>query len=196
MTIDKPGITGLALVAAGVAMAAGFRAQRRRPFSFAGKSVVITGGSRGLGLVLARQWAAEGARLTLVARDDGELAKAAEDIRARHPSAQVTTVVADVTRQEDAERAVAKAVARYDGIDVLVNNAGIIQVGPVEHMKVSDYDDAMKTHFWGPLFFVLAALPFMRRQKGGGWSTWRRSAASCRCRTSCRTRRVSLRWSD
>src|SRR5690606_557788 len=49
----------------------------------------------------------------------------------------------------------------------LINNAGVIQVGPVEHMTVSDYDDAMNTHFWGPLFFVLAVLPEMRRQGSG-----------------------------
>jgi NAD(P)-dependent dehydrogenase (short-subunit alcohol dehydrogenase family) len=167
MNIDRLGVIALALVGAGLAVAAGRRVRRRPPFSFAGKSVVITGGSRGLGLVLARQWADEGARLTLVARDASELARAAADIRARRPSAEVTTVAADVTRQEDAERAVASAVSRHGRIDVLVNNAGIIQVGPVDHMAVSDYDDAMKTHFWGALFFVLAALPHMRRQGGG-----------------------------
>ena len=49
----------------------------------------------------------------------------------------------------------------------MINNAGIIQVGPLEHMKLSDYEDAMNTHFWGPLFLVLAVLPHMRNQGGG-----------------------------
>jgi NAD(P)-dependent dehydrogenase (short-subunit alcohol dehydrogenase family) len=160
--------TGLALVAAGLATAIAVGAKRtRRAFDFSGKSVVITGGSRGLGLVLARQLAAEGARLTLIARAEPELRRAADDIRDREPSAEVLLVPADVGEREDVERAIAHTVAHYGSIDVLINNAGIIQVGPLDHMKLSDYSDAFKTHFWGPLFLVLAAIPHMRRQGGG-----------------------------
>jgi len=162
------GNTGLVLVAAGLASALAFRAKgTRRAFSFRGKSVVVTGGSRGLGLVLARQLAAEGARITLIARDEHELQRAAEDIRARHLSAAVLVVRADVGQREDAEHAISQTVSHYGTIDVLINNAGIIQVGPLDHMQLSDYDDAMKTHFWGPLFLVRAVLPHMRNQGGG-----------------------------
>ena len=160
-------VAPLMLLTAGLVTAIAVCAPRRRAYSFAGKSVVITGGSRGLGLVLARQLAAEGARLLLIARDPEELAKAARDIGARHPGAEMTTVTADVTRREDAERAISATINSYGRIDVLVNNAGIIQVGPVDHMKLSDYDDAMKTHFWGPLFLVTAAVPYMRNHGGG-----------------------------
>lgn len=59
-------------------------------------------------------------------------------------------VPADVGRRYDAERAIARAVDRLGRIDALINNAGIIQVGPLDHMKLSDYEDAMNTHFWGP----------------------------------------------
>jgi NAD(P)-dependent dehydrogenase (short-subunit alcohol dehydrogenase family) len=140
---------------------------RREAYDFAGKSVVITGGSRGLGLILARTLADEGARLTLIARDEEELARAADDIRTRQPFAEVLTVAADVRRRYDAERAIAEALDRHSRVDVLINNAGIIQVGPVDHMKLSDYEDAMNTHFWGPLFMIHAALPQMRRQGEG-----------------------------
>jgi NAD(P)-dependent dehydrogenase (short-subunit alcohol dehydrogenase family) len=160
--------TGLALIAAGAATAIVLRAGRvRRVYDFSGKSVVITGGSRGLGLVLARQLAAEGARLTLVARDDNELGRAAADIRDRQPSAEVLIVRADVGERDDVERTISQAIGRYGGIDVLINNAGVIQVGPLDHMQPSDYEDAMRTHFWGPLFMVLAALPHMRKAGGG-----------------------------
>jgi NAD(P)-dependent dehydrogenase (short-subunit alcohol dehydrogenase family) len=159
---------GLALVAAGVATAVAFRVKRvRRAFTFSGKSVVITGGSRGLGLVLARQLAAEGARLTLIARDESELRRAADDIHGRQPSAEVRIAPADVGKREDVERVISETIGDYGSIDVLINNAGIIQVGPLDHMKLSDYDDAMKTHFWGPLFLVLEVLPHMRNQGGG-----------------------------
>jgi NAD(P)-dependent dehydrogenase (short-subunit alcohol dehydrogenase family) len=155
-------------LAAGLATAFAVSATRtRRGFDFGGKVVVVTGGSRGLGLVLARQLAAEGARLTLIARDEAELRRAADDIRARQPSAEVLVVPADVGEREAADRAIAQTIGRYGRIDVLVNNAGIIQVGPLDHMKLSDYDDALKTHFWGPLFLMLAAIPSMRRRGGG-----------------------------
>jgi NAD(P)-dependent dehydrogenase (short-subunit alcohol dehydrogenase family) len=141
--------------------------RRRATYDFGTRSVVITGGSRGLGLVMAREFADEGARLTLIARDEQELQRAADDIRARQPFAEVLTVVADVRRRDDAERAIAQVMERYGRIDVLVNNAGIIQVGPLDHMKLDDYEDAMATHFWGPLYMIVAALPHMRRQGEG-----------------------------
>lgn len=159
-----------AVVAGAVGFGAFFLAQalrRRSDYDFAGKSVVVTGGSRGLGLTIARELADEGARLTLVARDEEELARAADDIRTRQPFSDVQTVVADVRRRYDAERAVALALEHMGRIDVLINNAGIIQVGPADHMKLSDYDDAMNTHFWGPLYMMLAAIPQMRRQGEG-----------------------------
>jgi NAD(P)-dependent dehydrogenase (short-subunit alcohol dehydrogenase family) len=141
--------------------------RRRRAYDFRGKSVIITGGSRGLGLVMARELAGEGARLTLIARNEEELDRAARDLRERHPSVDVLTLVADVRRRYDAERAVAQSFERFGSVDVIVNNAGIIQVGPLDHMKLSDYEDAMNTHFWGPLYMVVSALPHMRRQRSG-----------------------------
>jgi NAD(P)-dependent dehydrogenase (short-subunit alcohol dehydrogenase family) len=139
----------------------------RRPFDYAEKVVLVTGGSRGLGLVLARELANRGARLVLLARNAAELDAAADDLRRHHPGVHVMTIAADVRRREDAERAVEAAVRQFGRIDVLVNNAGTIQVGPMEHMQLSDYEDAMNTHFWGPLYMIRAALPHMRRQDGG-----------------------------
>jgi NAD(P)-dependent dehydrogenase (short-subunit alcohol dehydrogenase family) len=141
--------------------------RRRDPYDFAGKSVLITGGSRGLGLVMARQLADEGAKLTLVARHEMELQRAIEDIEARQPFAEVLPVPADIRARYQAERAVAMAVDRFGTVDVVVNNAGIIQVGPIDHMKIADYEDAMLTHFWGPLYTMLAAVPHMRRTGAG-----------------------------
>ncbi len=116
---------------------------------------------------MARQLADEGARLTLVARDDDELERAADDIRTRQPFAEVLTAIADIRTRDDGERVIAEVLDRYGRVDVLINNAGIIQVGPIDHMKLSDYEDAMNTHFWGPLYTIMAALPHMRRQGGG-----------------------------
>jgi NAD(P)-dependent dehydrogenase (short-subunit alcohol dehydrogenase family) len=154
--------------AAGIAAVVAVQAWRRRPaYDFAGKSVLITGGSRGLGLILARQLADEGARLTLMARTTEDLVRAEDDIRARQPFADVIIVPGDVRAPDDVDLAIASAVERYGRVDVLINNAGIIQAGPLDHMNPADYDDAMKTHFWGPLYMTLAALPHMRRQGEG-----------------------------
>jgi NAD(P)-dependent dehydrogenase (short-subunit alcohol dehydrogenase family) len=136
-------------------------------YDFDGKVALVTGGSRGLGLVLARQLAGEGAHVTLIARDGQELQRAADNIHRDHPDADVLVAVADVRRPDDVERAVALTVERHGRIDVVINNAGIIQVGPVEHMRLADYEDAMNTHFWGPLYMVRAALPHLRRQGEG-----------------------------
>jgi NAD(P)-dependent dehydrogenase (short-subunit alcohol dehydrogenase family) len=158
----------LAVGAAGVGALVMARAWRaREAYDFNGKSVVITGGSRGLGLVMAREFAAEGARLTLIARDEAELQRAVADIKTREPFADVFPTVGDVRKRYEAERAIGQALERFGSVDVVINNAGIIQVGPIDHMKLGDYEDAMNTHFWGPLYMVLAALPHMRRQGGG-----------------------------
>jgi NAD(P)-dependent dehydrogenase (short-subunit alcohol dehydrogenase family) len=141
--------------------------RRRHPYDFQGKSVVITGGSRGLGLVMARALADEGARLTLIARDEDELDRAVADIRKRQPFADVLKVTGDVRRRYDAERAIAQAREHHGSVDVIINNAGIIQVGPVDHMTLADFEDAMNTHFWGALYMIVAALPHMRRQGAG-----------------------------
>jgi NAD(P)-dependent dehydrogenase (short-subunit alcohol dehydrogenase family) len=141
--------------------------RRRERYDFTGKSVVITGGSRGLGLIIARQLADEGARVTLVARDAEELARAQEDIRVRQPFAEVLTVTADVRRQDAAGQILARTLERFGRIDVLINNAGIIQSGPVGNMTLEDYEDAMNTHFWGPLYMIMQAVPHMREQGEG-----------------------------
>jgi short-subunit dehydrogenase len=141
--------------------------RRRDAYEFAGRSVLITGGSRGLGLVMARQLAAEGARLTLVARNEDELQRAVEDLQTREPFVEVLAAPADIRARYQAERAIAMTVERFGNIDVLVNNAGVIQVGPLEHMKLADYEDAMLTHFWGPLYMMMAAIPHMRRSRAG-----------------------------
>ena len=85
----------LAMTAIGLGLMTARTLRRRRGYDFGGKSVFVTGGSRGLGLILARQLACEGARLTLVARDAAELARAAHDIRSLRPLAEVLTIPAE-----------------------------------------------------------------------------------------------------
>lgn len=154
------------LLAAGVVgLALGALVRAKHAWSFSDKVVLVTGGSRGLGLVLARELAAQGARLALLARNADDLARAAHELRSR--GAEVLELPADVGDEAQVNAAVAATVQHYGRLDVLINNAGIIQVGPAEQMTLDDYDAAMKTHFWGPLYAMRAAWPQFKRQGGG-----------------------------
>lgn len=127
--------------------------------------VLITGGSRGLGLVLAREFHARGARIAICARDAEELLRAEIDLQTR--GAEVMALQCDVTNNSEVEEMVDRVIERFGKIDVLVNNAGIIQVGPLEVMTRADFQRAMETHFWGPLNTMLAVLPSMRERGEG-----------------------------
>ncbi|HSK10785.1 MAG TPA: SDR family oxidoreductase [Vicinamibacterales bacterium] len=155
-------------VAAGVAaVVGGLRLARgRRAIDFGGRIVVITGGSRGLGLVMARQLAAEGARLVLLARDNQELDRASRLLQETY-HADVMALTCDIRRKEEVRSAVSRVLETWGHVDVLVNNAGVIQVGPLEHMKHQDFENAMATHFWGPLNLMLEIIPSMRRRGFG-----------------------------
>jgi short-subunit dehydrogenase len=129
------------------------------------KTVLITGGSRGLGLVMAREFARQGSRLVLCARDEQELEQARLDVEKF--GTEVIVARCDVTNRHDVMAMVADIYTRLGSIDVLVNNAGIIQVGPLEVMTHEDFELAMQAHFWGPLNTIMAVLPSMRQKKTG-----------------------------
>ena len=134
-------------------------------FSFAGKVVLITGSSRGLGLVLARQLVARKARLAICARDGAELERARAELAAH--GAQVLAVECDVSIPSQAESLVRQTLQRFGRLDVLINNAGIIQVGPLESMGLHDFREAMEINYFGLLHVTLAALPHMRARRAG-----------------------------
>lgn len=156
----------LVFAALGFAAAVGAAAllPRRREYELRGKTVFLTGGSRGLGLVMARQLAAEGARLVLVARDEADLLRAKADFP---PSTEVLVLACDVTDRDQVESAVAAARRSFGRIDILINNAGLISVGPLEVQTLEDFKQAMAIHFWAPLYTTLAVLPEMRARGEG-----------------------------
>jgi short-subunit dehydrogenase len=133
--------------------------------SMAGRVVLITGSSRGLGLALAEEFAAQGARLVICARDQRELETARARLAAH--GAEVLAVTCDVSVQDEVQALLHEATAHFGHIDVLVNNAGIIQVGPLEAQTLTDFQEAMDVMFWGTVYPTLAVLPQMR-QRGSG----------------------------
>ena len=162
----QPQGRSLLLAATGLAaLVAVRRFFRPRPYCLRGKQVLIVGGTRGLGLLLAREAARLGARVAICGRDAATLERARQELLAR--GADVLAVQADVTDHAQAQRMVRTVQERWGRIDVLVNNAGMIQAGPMEVMTIDDYRQTMETHFWGPLYVILEVLPGMRRRGEG-----------------------------
>jgi NAD(P)-dependent dehydrogenase (short-subunit alcohol dehydrogenase family) len=137
----------------------------RRPvnYSLADKVVVITGGSRGLGLALAREFSRHDAKVALLARDREELERAATDLRSS--GAEATTWTCDVQRDQDVEETISAIGREYGRIDVLVNNAGIMVVAPLDLMLKADFEEAMDVHFWAAYRVTMAALPLLKQSR-------------------------------
>jgi NAD(P)-dependent dehydrogenase (short-subunit alcohol dehydrogenase family) len=153
-------------VLAGGAIALKRLRRARRAISFQDKVVLVTGGSRGLGLLLAGRFGAEGARVVICARDPLELETARIELTRRHPGMEVMIATCDVSQASEVEAMIGNVVGHFGAIDVLVNNAGIIQVGPADAMTLEDYKAAMDVNYWGTVHASLAALPWMKGNPG------------------------------
>jgi NAD(P)-dependent dehydrogenase (short-subunit alcohol dehydrogenase family) len=153
----------------GAAAGAGFvlrsLIRRTTAYELRDKVALVTGGSRGLGLVLARELVARGVRVAICARDGEELVRAARDLAVRGGS--VLALACDITDRAQLDRMVADVTDELGPIDILVNNAGIMEVGPMELMGDADFERAMDTHFWAALHCVQAVLPDMVARGAG-----------------------------
>lgn len=156
---------GTAAAGIGVAIAARQVYRRMRLADLRGDVVLITGGSRGLGLALAEEFARQGCKLVLCARDERELELANERISAF--GVDVLTVVCDVAEERQVNDLIGKANERFGRVDVLVNNAGIITVGPIQSQTLEDFERSMNVIFWGTVYPTLAVLPQMSERRSG-----------------------------
>jgi NAD(P)-dependent dehydrogenase (short-subunit alcohol dehydrogenase family) len=139
--------------------------QRSREEDLRGQVALITGGSRGLGLAMARVLADEGCKLVICSRDEEEIKRASKELSER--GAEVIGMRGDVANQAEVEQLVAIGTARFGPIDLLINNAGVIQVGPLETCRLDDFQQAMDIMFWGTLYPTLSVLPSMRERQSG-----------------------------
>ncbi len=155
----------LTVSAAAAALAVIRAARSSRPAP--GSVIVITGGSRGLGLAIASRFAKEQVRLVLASRHMDELQQAQAQLLAVHPHLKPEDfylVAADLTHREECERLITETIARFGRIDVLVNNAAVIEVGPVESQTLEIFERTMQINFFAALYTTWAALPHMRTQ--------------------------------
>jgi short-subunit dehydrogenase len=153
------------LLSAGALAAAAALTARRAPDDLRGEVAIVTGASRGLGLLLARELARQGCPLVICARDPAELDRAAAQLR--EAGADVTAVACDVTDEATPSRLVQAALERHGRLDIVISNAGIIQVGPVRAASPQHLETALDTMALAPARLALAALPVMRSQGHG-----------------------------
>jgi 3-oxoacyl-[acyl-carrier protein] reductase len=128
--------------------------------SIAGRSVIVTGGSKGIGKGIARVFASKGAKVLLVARDLAQANAAASEICSTGGTA--SAVAADVSSWEDCARMAATAVERHGGIDIVCCNAGIFPSARLGAMSVSDWDQVLDINLKGTFLTVDACLPGLK----------------------------------
>ncbi len=136
-----------------------------RWFSYRGKVAIVTGGSRGLGLVLARKLVAAGAKVAICARTSEDVQRAAHELS--DLGADVYGAACDIRDFNQVLAFVERVEEIWGRVDLLFNVAGVIQVGPLESMTLADFHEAMDTHCFGPLHMILAVLPGMKARRWG-----------------------------
>jgi NAD(P)-dependent dehydrogenase (short-subunit alcohol dehydrogenase family) len=134
--------------------------------SLRGKVAVVTGGSRGIGLAVARALVAEGVQVAVTGKSEAHLSEARPRIESAGPAA-VETLRADVRNYAEVERAVLATVARFGGLDIVVNNAGVGQFVNVGEMTPAQWSEVIDTNLTGVFNTCHAAIPQLRARGGG-----------------------------
>lgn len=137
----------------------------KRKTDYTNKSILITGGSRGLGLIMARKLAKQGAKLMLVARSEEELVYAYQELRSI--TSDIHIFSADLSEPQEIKKVISETQKTYGRIDILIHNAGIVDVGPIETMTSGDFNREMDIHFWAAFYLSQEILPLMKEQGGG-----------------------------
>jgi NAD(P)-dependent dehydrogenase (short-subunit alcohol dehydrogenase family) len=140
---------------------------RKAEADLRGAVALVTGGSRGLGLALSRELVQQGCRVAICARDASELEAARIDLQLQEFGAEVLAIPCDVSDQTQVAAVVETVTQQYGRIDILINNAGIIVVAPVETLTHADFERVMAVNFWGVLNPTMAVLPAMRARGSG-----------------------------
>lgn len=159
----KKKLTFLLAVLGSATLAVGFKRRYSR-MNLNGRVVFITGGSRGLGFILARHFGRRGAKVAICARNERELQESKSKLK--KAGIDIFSVPCHVEVRSEVQAAIEKTITHFGRLDVLVNNAGIIQVGPFNSLNEDDFKEMMNVTFFGALHFIHAALPSLEKQPG------------------------------
>ncbi|MEG2115193.1 SDR family oxidoreductase [Kluyvera intermedia] len=129
------------------------------------KVIIITGASSGMGEAAARHLAKKGAKVVLAARRSSRIDALAKEINEQGGTAM--SIATDVTREDDVKKLVDTTVSQWGCIDVLINNAGVMPLSPLDQIKVSEWNQMIDVNLRGVLHGIAAALPYMKAQKSG-----------------------------
>jgi 3-oxoacyl-[acyl-carrier protein] reductase len=132
-----------------------------------GKAAIVTGGSKGIGYAIAESLAAAGANVTITARNEDELRRAAEALNA-NGGGRVIGLRCDQRRHEEVKRMVERTVEEFDRLDILINNAGVGGFGPVGEFPVEKWDQILETNLSGVFYCCHEALPHLKKH-GDAW---------------------------
>ena len=162
-----PALRALGRAVAGLSLLALARAayRRARRLDLTGRVAIVTGGSRGLGLLIAEELGRRGARVAICGRDQGALDEA--ERRLREQGIEVLARRADLGDRGQAALFVERVSMEWDRLDILVNNAGVIHVEPAESVTLESIEEAMRSNFWSAVNTTFAALPLLRAQGRG-----------------------------
>lgn len=133
--------------------------------NIAGKVIVITGASSGLGAASARFLSAQGASVVLGARRQDRIQSLADELAGS--GGKAIAMATDVTQYEQVKRLVDAAVHALGRIDVMINNAGLMPQAPLERLRIDEWDRMIDVNIKGVLYGIAAALPYMKQQKAG-----------------------------
>lgn len=133
-----------------------------------GRTAVVTGGSRGIGLAVADALLAAGANVVITGRDQSHLREASAQLSTGGRADRVHAEAADVSQASEAASAITAAVTKFGGLDILINNAGVGVFASVVDMSVEDWQQTIDTNLSGVFYCCHAAVPEMRK-RGGGW---------------------------
>ncbi len=129
---------------------------------------LVTGAGGGIGAAIARRFAAEGAHVVVTDLDPERAARVAQEIGARHGEGRALALGLDVTREEAVRACFERAVLEYGGLDVVVNNAGVAHVAPVESLELADWERLMGVNATGSFLVAREAMRVLGRQASGG----------------------------
>jgi len=131
--------------------------------NFAGKVVLVTGASSGIGARTAQKFAQLGASLSLTGRKLENLQKVAKECKGQNAA---FVVAGDITNSDDTKRILEETIKRYGRLDVLVNNAGIIETGTIENTSLEQYDRVMNTNIRSIYALTMLAVPHLIKTEG------------------------------